>query len=56
MFFGHSAEKLSFPAVESFDQSITLGDQTCLEFNSILLEHIRRGQNQITSQMHRMRV
>lgn len=39
MFFGYSAEKLSFPAVESFNQSITLGDQTCLEFDSILLEH-----------------
>lgn len=39
MFFGYSAEKLSFPAVESFNQSITLGNQTCLEFDSILLEH-----------------
>lgn len=45
MFFGYSAEKLSFPAVESFNQSITLSDQTCLEFDSILLEHKERTES-----------
>lgn len=53
MFFGYSAEKLGFPAVESFNQSVTLGDQACLEFNSILLEHKERTESDhITSALY----